>query len=228
MGFSSQSVEHVLYLSLACNDILRCISKSSIVVTYPGILLAAVPFARPFYHWKNIRSWLEFRISHTLLWFDNDIWIFLHYTLLITFQSQWFLSIAKQIHQTTFRFMLFSNTIKLYASFALFPIKALSARWMWQKEINIFSIEYDAWVRENFFYVWRMVDLLYLSPHHMSLRWYKLIRSKHLSFTVNVLSNSVGVKSIQLLWQNHYNLYQEVTISSYFLSYWDKKETHGK
>ena len=157
----------------------------------------------------------------------SEFFFIIHYLLHFS-HSDFYLLPAKQIHQTTFRFMLFSNTIKLYASFALFPIKALSARWMWQKEINIFSIEYDAWVRENFFYVWRKVDLLYLSPHHMSLRWYKLIRSKHLSFTVNVLSNSVGVKSIQLLWQNHYNLYQEVTISSYFLSYWDKKETHWK
>ena len=147
----------------------------------------------------------------------SEFFFIIHYLLHFS-HSDFYLLPAKQIHQTTFRFMLFSNTIKLYASFARFPIKALSARWMWQKEINIFSIEYDAWVRENFF----------LCLEKDVWRWYKLIRSKHLSFTVNVLSNSVGVKSIQLLGQNHYNLYQEVTISSYFLSYWDKKETHGK
>ena len=151
MGFSSQSVEHVLYLSLAYNAYLGNTLKSSIVVTYPGILLATVNFARPFYHWKKIRSWLEFRISHAVFWFDNDIRIFVHYTLPVRFQSQWFLSIASQTNPSNnLIFMLFSKAIKLYVSFSRFPIKALSVRWMWQKEINIFSIEYDAWVREKF------------------------------------------------------------------------------
>ena len=109
--------------------------------------------------------------------------------------SDFYLLPAKLIHQTTL-FSCFSQKLSNY----MFPFPGFQLKhYLWgecDRKKLIFSLLSMMHGYEKSFYVWRKVDLLYLSPHHMSPRCYKLIRGKHLSFTVNVLSNSVGVKSI--------------------------------